>query len=359
MKFSDRGAAAALLSAVLFGASAPFAKRLLGDTNPWLLAGLLYTASGLALGAWRLLKHAPRPRLRRKDILPLSGAIIAGGMGGPVLLMLGLSHMPASGASLLLNAEALFTAAIAWIIFHEHVDRRILLGFTAILAGALVLSWPGQASFAGIGPTLALLGACLCWGIDNNLTRQVSLTDATWLAAAKGLVAGPVNLIVALGFMHASLPGIPAIAGAAVLGVLCYGVSLVLFIIGMRHIGTARAGAYFCVAPFFGTVLAVIMGERPTITLFIAGALMAVGVWLHLTESHNHLHTHEPLTHEHFHSHDEHHDHEHPELVAAGIDVSKVRHRHEHTHTPLTHTHKHFPDAHHRHAHPKAEPIRG
>jgi drug/metabolite transporter (DMT)-like permease len=341
----DRGVRAALASAVLFGAGTPLAKLLLGDVSPWMLAGLLYVGSGAGLWALRLVRRSPRVRLARAEVPYLAGAVLAGGVLGPVLLMLGLSTMPASGASLLLNAEGVLTAVIAWVVFRENVDRRVLVGMGAIVAGAVVLSVPGSVQLGGAGSAAAVLGACLCWAVDNNLTRKVSLTDATWLAAVKGSVAGPVNVALAL-VVGSSLPGFGSAVGGMAVGFVAYGLSLVLFIVGLRHVGTARAGAYFSVAPFFGAALAVALGDPVTWPLVVAGALMAAGTWLHLTEHHEHPHTHEPLVHDHWHTHDEHHQHPHAEPVPAG-----TRHRHEHTHEPLTHTHVHFPDVHHRHAH--------
>lgn len=337
------GVQAGLAAAVLFGAGTPLAKLLLGSIDPWMLAGLLYVGSGLGLGLYRLVRRAPRVRLARRELLPLAGAIGFGGVLAPVLLMLGLSGMPATGASLLLNAEGVFTVVLAWVVFRENVDRRILLGMLAIVAGAVVLSVPTGAELGPVWPSLAILGACLCWGIDNNLTRMISLTDATWLAAVKGGVAGPVNLVIAL-LLGAALPAVPAMLGAMSVGLVAYGVSLVLFIVAMRHLGTARAGAYFSIAPFFGAALAVALGAAVTVPLVIAAVLMAVGVVLHLTERHEHPHTHSAVTHDHAHVHDEHHQHTHATPVAAD-----TRHTHDHTHDELTHEHEHYPDAHHRH----------
>jgi drug/metabolite transporter (DMT)-like permease len=274
-----------------------------------------------------------------------AGAILAGGIVGPVLLMVGLTGMAASGASLLLNAEGVFTALLAWFAFKENFDRRIALGMAAIVAGAVVLSWQGEARLAGWWPTLAVLGACFAWGIDNNLTRKISLADATWIASVKGLVSGVVNLILAF-LLGASIPALPNLTAAMVLGFLAYGVSLTLFVVGLRHLGTARTGAYFSVAPFFGALLAVLMGEPVTVPLLVAGALMALGTWLHVTESHEHEHVHKSMTHDHEHAHDEHHQHEHDVLVMPG-----TRHHHPHQHPPQVHTHQHFPEAHHRHIH--------
>lgn len=342
----NRGIQAGLASAVLFGAGTPLAKLLLDTANPWLLAGLLYLGSGLGLGGWQLVRRARFPRLHSGERRYLAGAIAFGGVLGPVLLMIGLGSLPASGASLLLNAEAVFTAAIAWIVFREPFDRRVGLGMLAIVAGAVVLTAQGGISFGSPWPSLAILAACLCWAIDNNLTRRVSLHDATWLAAIKGGVAGPVNLALAF-TLGATLPAWPNVAAAMGVGLLAYGVSLVLFIVAMRHLGTARAGAYFSVAPFFGAALAVAIGEPVTWPLAIAAILMAAGVWLHLAERHGHQHTHQAVTHAHWHTHDDdHHGHGHGDQVPAAVG-----HDHPHTHAAITHSHRHYPDVHHRHTH--------
>src|SRR5512140_2564902 len=344
-----RGVLASLAAALLFGAGTPLAKLLLAQASPWLLAALLYLGSGLGLALLRRLRGAPPVALPAGEARWLAGAVLAGGVAGPVLLMLGLVRMPASAASLLLNAEGVFTALLAWFVFRENVDRRVALGMAAIVAGGVVLSWPGQANWAGWQPTLLVAAACLAWAIDNNLTRKVSLTDASWIAMVKGLAAGATNLVLAL-MLGAARPSLPVGAAAAAVGFASYGASLALFVVGLRELGTARTGAYFSVAPFFGAVLAILLlGEPVSAALLLAGALMALGVALHLSERHEHRHLHEPLTHRHEHEHgtgDPHHDHLHEPPVAPG-----TRHSHEHRHDPMVHTHPHFPDAHHRHGH--------
>lgn len=189
--------------------------------------------------------------------------------------MFGLTGTPASGASLLLNAQGMFTALLAWFVFKENFDRRIALGMAVILAGAAILSWPEEVRLAALWPALSILGACLAWGVDNNLTRKVSLTDATWIASIKGLAAGAVNLTLAIG-LGAQLPPVRAAAAAMVIGLLAYGLSLTLFVVALRHLGTARTSAYFSVAPFLGAVLAVMLGDAITPRLLAAGTLMAV-----------------------------------------------------------------------------------
>ncbi|MCB1501929.1 MAG: DMT family transporter [Bauldia sp.] len=341
----------ALVSAALFGASTPLSKLLLGEgVEPLVLAGLLYLGSGLGLGAFGLARRTigmptGEAPLRRADLPRLGLVVLFGGVVGPVLLMTGLAATPASSASLLLNLEGLATMAIAWIVFRESVDRRLLAGAAAILAGALVLSWQGEAGGIGFG-ALAIVGACLAWGNDNNLTRKLSAADPIQIAMIKGLVAGVVN--VALGLAAGGgLPSPGTVALVGLVGLLGYGVSLVLFVVGLRHLGAARTGAYFSTAPFIGAVIAVaLLGDPLSVQLGLAAALMAAGVYLHVTERHDHMHHHEEMLHEHRHVHDVHHQHVH-----GPDDPPGEPHSHRHRHSPMVHSHPHYPDLHHRHRH--------
>jgi len=338
----------ALASAALFGASTPLAKLLVGEVAPLALAGLLYLGSGIGLLAWFVLRRRREAvaSLSRADLPWLGGAIAAGGIAGPALLMYGLTYSDGAAASLLLNLESVLTAAIAWMVFRENVDRRVFLGMAAIVAGGVVLSWGEMPRASGISGPLLIAAACLAWAIDNNLTRRVSGGDAVTIAGMKGLVAGIVNLSLAL-LQGASLPGTAILASAAAVGLFGYGISLVLFVVALRNLGSARTGAYFSVAPFFGAALALLLlRESPSSAFWVAAALMALGVWLHLTERHEHAHVHEPMEHTHPHVHDEHHQHRH----AFAWD-GREPHTHPHAHRRLAHRHPHYPDLHHRHDH--------
>jgi drug/metabolite transporter (DMT)-like permease len=352
MRMNDRrrGAYLALAAAALFGASAPAGKALLAIVPPQLLAGLLYVGSGVGLAAYRVVRGSgAEAPLKGHDLAWLAGAITFGGVLGPLLLMIGLSHTPASGASLLLNLEGVFTALLAWFVFHENFDRRIALGMIAIAAGGLVLAWKGRASWGGLLGPLAIAGACFSWATDNNLTQKVSGGDPVQIAMLKGLAAGAVNTGIAL-TLGARLPSVAPLAGAVLVGFASYGVSLVLFVLALRHLGTARTGAYFSTAPFVGAALSLaIFRDRLTAGFVIAAALMGVGVWLHLSERHEHEHSHEAMEHVHAHVHDEHHQHEHGPGDPPVTDPRP--HSHGHHHEPLTHTHPHYPDIHHRHGH--------
>lgn len=355
-KPTNNGISYALLAAFLFGASTPFAKLLVGHTAPLVLAGLLYLGSGTGLCLWLVLRQLLRrptdsySRLHAADVPWLAGAVLAGGIAGPVLLMTGLLYTPASSASLMLNMEGVFTALLAWFVFREQFDRRIFIGMTLIVLAGVLLSWEPATSDARAPAipwgALCIVAACLCWAIDNNLTRKVSASDAVQIAAIKGAVAGTVNLSIAWG-LGLSLPSLSSTIAAGVVGFCGYGLSLVLFVLALRHLGTARTGAYFSAAPFVGAAISLLLlSETPSLIFWIAAALMAAGIWLHLTETHSHRHTHEPLSHEHMHSHDAHHQHTH-DFPWDG----KEPHSHPHRHEPMEHAHPHFPDIHHRHRH--------
>lgn len=353
IRMNTRAIFYALSAAALFGISTPIAKALLGSTEPTVLAGLLYCGAGLGVALLRRFGHPvplpsgdEQPPLSRSDLGWLSGAIFAGGVAGPALLMVGLTHTDAATASLLLTLEGLATALIAWCVFHENLGRRIVVGMACLLAGAILLSWSGQPTVSSVIGPLAIVGACIAWGLDNNLTSKVSLLDPLRIVELKGLIAGPVNVGLGL-WIGGSLPELPAIAAAAIVGFLGYGVSLALFVVALRHLGTARTGAYFSTAPFFGAIAAVLaFGEPVTLSLIGAAALMGVGVWLYVSERHEHIHRHESITHAHLHTHDEHHQH----LHEPGVSPDEP-HTHLHHHTPLVHAHPHVPDLHHQHRH--------
>ncbi len=339
------GVPLALGAALLFGFSTPISKLLLGSIDPWMLAGILYLGAGLGLWLLRALRGSARQEasLRPADLPWLAAVVVIGGIVGPLLLMFGLARTSASQASLLLNLEGLATMGLAWLAFKENVDRRLLIGAFAILVGAVVLTWNGSGLQFDSGSIL-IAGACLAWGIDNNLTRKISGADPMQIAMVKGLVAGAFNIGLAL-LAGATWPSFSIISTGMLVGFLCIGLSLVMFMLGLRHLGAARTGAYFSLSPFMGAILAVSFLHEPlTFELLISGVLMAIGLWLHLAESHEHEHVHDEIEHDHAHTHDAHHDHAHSGNMTEP-------HSHVHKHAPTTHKHPHYPDLHHPHTH--------
>lgn len=354
MSSAIRSASPALAAALLFGASTPLAKLLGLEVAPQLLAGLLYLGSGVGLAVLMVARHlvhsrqaseAESLRIPVMELPWLAGAIVAGGVLGPVFLMYGLDSTDAAAASLLLNVEGVLTAVIAWLVFKENADLHIVLGMAAIVAGGVLLSLqPGTFSLST--GSLLIVAACLCWAVDNNLTRKVSTNDALLVACLKGLFAGVTNTGLALA-LGAKMPAGGALLATLAVGFAGYGLSLALFVVALRGLGTARTGAYFSVAPLFGVLISFALWPAvPGWTFWVAVALMAIGVWLHVRERHEHDHTHQSLNHAHSHRHDEHHQHRH-DFAWDGAEP----HAHPHQHAVLIHSHLHFPDVHHRHTH--------
>lgn len=344
---SFRGGLYGLLAAALFGFSAPIAKRLLGEVSPQLLAGLLYFGAGLGLSLWRSLRRAPgEAALQRRDLPALAGVVVAGGVVGPVLLLVGLSRVSGVVGSLLLNLEGPFTMLLALLLFGEHLGRYGAAAAGLVLAGAALLKLdpaPGRADAAGM---LAIGLACLAWALDNNLTQRLSLRDPFAIVRIKTLAAGSFNLALGL-LLGGHLPGWGVCVAAMLLGLVSYGGSVVLDAYALRLVGAAREAAYFATAPFVGALLStLLLGESLRAADFIAMFTMALGVAALLLERHSHWHEHEPLEHEHAHVHDEHHQHVHPPGTTPGEP-----HSHSHRHAALAHEHPHLPDAHHRHRH--------
>jgi drug/metabolite transporter (DMT)-like permease len=341
----------AIIAALLFGASAPLAKLLLGDIQPIMLAALLYLGCGAGLLTLRLFQNfATKPGSReagltRVDLPWLAGAIIAGGVAAPIILMLSLRNTPAATASLLLNFEGVATSLIALLAFKEALGKRLWAAIELITLASIILTWDASgASRLSLGAAGVLL-ACIFWGLDNNFTRNISAKDPLSIVTVKGLVAGSVSLCISLAtggvFPHSS-----AVLSAMVLGFFSYGISIMLFILAMRSLGAARASGFFSSAPFIGALISVLLlREWPGISFLISLPIMVVGTVLILGEDHMHLHRHKMFEHEHRHSHDDgHHNHAH--------DKGEFEeHSHWHTHEELEHQHPHMPDIHHRHAH--------
>jgi drug/metabolite transporter (DMT)-like permease len=337
---------AVILSSILFGASTPLARALVGAMDPLWLAGVLYAGSGIGLSAWLVLRRSrgeqPSPLIAAADAGWLGAAILCGGILAPIAFAFGLRATTGAAASLLLNLESVFTVVLAWFLFGEHRNARVVLGMTLIVIACALLGGgdaPGSTTWTGVG-LVAL--ACLLLALDNNLTRKVAANDAVALAAAKGIAGGAVNIALAAALGGAPPAGI-ALAATAAVGLVGYGISLVLFVVGIRGLGVARASAYYGLAPFVGVAVAFgLLGEAAPPSFWPALALLGAGVWLHLRERHVHEHTHAPMAHSHPHTHDEHHRHAH-DFAWDGEEP----HVHPHTHAPITHRHAHYPDLHH------------
>jgi drug/metabolite transporter (DMT)-like permease len=333
-----------LLSAALFGASTPLAKTLLADLGPVTLAGLLYLGAAVGVAPFSRRGGSPKRRRTRTHLAYLVCAVVFGGIAGPILLLIGLSHAPAASASLWLNLETVATAALAWLIFREHLGLRMWLAAACVVAGGLLLAWPFDVGT--LTGAMFITGACVCWGIDNNVTSLLDGYTPAQSTLIKGTIAGSLNLAVGV-----AIEGVPAAGGAIaaglIVGAFAYGISIMMYIGGAQQLGATRSQLLFSTAPLWGVGLAWIgFGEAAMSMQVLALAPMAVGIGLLVGADHEHEHSHRALTHAHSHRHDDgHHDHVHPGLPA------RLRHTHEHTHVVVTHRHAHHPDLHHRHSH--------
>jgi len=335
---------ASIAAALLFGASTPLAKALLSSLGPFTLAGLLYL--GGAAGALPFAFRGGSVDLRRdsRQRRLLGFAVIFGGGIAPVLLLLGLRAAPAASVSLWLNTEVVATALLAWTLFRENLDRRTVLAAALVLTGGVILAAPEGAAGWKAGALVA--GACVCWGMDNNLTALVSGFTPAQTTLAKGLIAGTVNLVLGL-WLGQHLPGAARVGAALGVGAVSYGFSIMLYIFGAQHLGATRSQLLFATSPFLGVIIAwTIFHEHIQPAQLAAIPCIAAGLYFMLTARHEHEHAHEAMAHTHSHRHDDgHHTHVHPGLPAS------VRHTHPHEHSPVTHTHPHVPDLHHRHEH--------
>jgi drug/metabolite transporter (DMT)-like permease len=346
---NKKGLHAAILSAILFGMSPVACKAIVGQMPSSLLAGLLYLGSGLGLAGVALRKTPPFYKtlgsLTRQQWGYLAGAIIFGGVAAPLFLAYGIRYGTATEVSLLLNFETVATTLLAWMLFHEHIGYRVWIGKALIVCASIVIVFIGSEGLQLSIPGLSVIAACLLWGIDNNLTRELVSLPASLLACMKGLSAGIFNVLLSLLLFREPVTAFQ-VSGTLVIGALSYGASLVLFIHALREIGSARTSTWFASGPFIGTLLSVIvLGEHPPGVYWLAALVMLWGMFFLYGEVHRHVHQHERLIHAHPHEHDDHHCHEH------GEEDFKEPHDHNHVHEPLTHSHVHWPDIHHRHMH--------
>ncbi len=334
-------------AAALFGASPPIAKALLTRVHPIQLAGLLYLGAAAAVLPFSL-KGGSRVRLRqRRHLAYLAGAVLAGGVAGPLLLVAALAASRSASVSLWLNLEAVLTALLAWAFFREHLGRRALVAILLVVAAGAILAAPD--GVAGARAAALVLVACAAWGVDNNLTALIDGVTPSQCTLIKGAIAGGINFGIGLA-VAGEPPPLDAALIALAVGGLGYGLSISLYIRGAQELGATRAQLVFASAPLAGLAIAwTALAEPVLVAQVIAAGMVAIGIALLARSHHDHEHRHEAVTHSHSHRHDDdHHDHEH-----LGVPIA-TRHTHEHAHSPRVHRHPHVPDLHHRHRHRRA-----
>ncbi|MEN9225408.1 MAG: DMT family transporter [Thermostichus sp. HHBFW_bins_43] len=336
----------ALVAAACFGAATPVSKLLLEDLSPFQLAGILYlgAAMGVLPSLWRDPSHRSLSQVDRRNGWRLAGAILCGGILGPVFLLLGLQLASAASVALWLTLEMMATAILGYFLFRDHLGRLGWLAAGILFLASLLLSWGEGAAGLRAGLWVAL--ACLCWGMDNNLTALIDGIRPTQITFWKGSIAGVVNLSIGLVLQPWQASSVTAIAALGI-GILSYGVSLVLYIIAAQSLGATRSQLLFSTAPYFGIGLAtLLLKEGISFQQLISMGLVTISLGLLFQDCHHHEHDHSAIEHDHWHHHDDgHHEHDHIDLPASKY------HRHRHQHRALTHSHLHIPDLHHRHGH--------
>ena len=334
-----------LLSAALFGASTPASKVLLGEMGPLTLAGLLYV--GAAVVTLPLIFEGGNPGRRRErtNLMRMGGAVLFGGVLGPIALLIGLTSAPAASVSLWLNFETTATALFGWLIFREHLDARAWTANILVVVAGVMLVTPDD--FVVAPAAFMVLLAAIFWGLDNSLTAIIDAYTPSQMTFIKGVVAGVVNIALGQVMGEGWSFGWTVVVGALLVGALSYGLSIVLYIKGAQLLGAVRSQMIFASAPFLGMALSwVWLGEEVLGVQIAAGVVMAIALALLINNDHSHHHIHEPLTHTHTHRHDDgHHNHTHEGLPP------EVWHTHEHSHEAMEHCHDHLPDMHHRHTH--------
>lgn len=339
-----RGSIVALLSALTFGLTTPFVQRLARGTGPFATACLLYAGAAVVGLAARSKREAP---LRRSHLPRLAAIATSGALVAPALLAWGLARASGTAASLMLNLEGVFTIALAAVVHHEHVGRRIAVAAASMLLGGVLLvvdqarGGDGQASAVGLA---AIAAAALAWAVDNTLAKPLSALDPAAVVGVKGALGAITSAALAI-VARDPWPTAASLAGLVAVGATGYGLSLRLYLRAQRALGAGRTGSVFASAPFWGAAVAWALGESAGPLTIFAALAMVIGIALHLTEKHSHAHVHAPVEHEHPHRHDDgHHAHLHDPMPVG-------EHTHRHRHERIVHEHPHVPDLHHEHAH--------
>lgn len=336
-------------AAAVYGLSAPISKLLLKELSPTFIAALLYLGAGLGMLIVNIVKSILVKEQKEakvtKNEMPYIVTMVFLDILAPILLIVGLSMTTSSNTSLLNNFEIVATSLIALLIFKESISKRMWVAIALITLSTIILSFEGVGAFSFSIGSVFVISACICWGIENNCTRKLSLKDPLQIVVIKGIGSGSGALLIAI-VVNGISNNIFYILCALLLGFIAYGFGIFMYIMAQRELGAARTSAYYATAPFIGVITSwILLNEGITITFLVALAVMLLGAYFATTEKHKHTHLHTQETHDHMHNHfDGHHNHTH------GNDFSG-EHSHMHTHQETSHEHDHLPDLHHRHSH--------
>ena len=341
----------AILAAALYAINIPLAKLLLVQVEPTMLAALLYLGAGLGMIIYRLCKKLlGKPQraasLTRKE-LPYTLAMIILDIAAPILLMLGISQTNSANVSLLNNFEIVATSLIALLLFKEVISHRLWLAIGLVTLASIILSFEGSEAFVFNQGSLLVLGACICWGFENNSTKMLSNKSSEEIVIIKGCCSGLGSLSIAL-LLGEAQPALLYLAAALLLGFVAYGMSINFYILAQKDLGAAKTSAYYSIAPFLGVAFSLLLlGEQPSYLFYIGLVLMIISTYFMVMDTielqHTHLHTH-IHSHPHRHGklvHTHSHSHQHSHLHIHSGDANS----HSHQHQELGGSHDHLHDA--------------
>jgi len=337
----------AILAAALYAINVPISKLLLNHAEPTMMASFVYIGAGLGLFVFRLIEKIIGKQVKRKPLtkkeLPYTIAMVVLDIVAPIFLMFGISMTSSANVSLLNNFEIVATSIIALIIFKETISLKLWIAIAFVTVASAILSFEGVESFSFNNGSLFIIGACLCWGLENNCTKMISNKSSVEIVIIKGTFSGLGSLICAL-IMGEHFPAIHLIFFILLLGFVAYGLSINFYILAQKNLGAAKTSAYYSIAPFLGVVFSfLLLNERPSIQFYIALFIMVISTYLMVNDSIALQHTHE---HEHIHTH----EHTHGDLVH--IHEHKHIHTHLHTHSGDSENHTHEHELlNHQHAH--------
>ena len=348
MKTKGLATAYAIIAAALYAINIPLSKLMMNYVSPTIMAALLYLGAGVGLLIYSLIEKATGKQVKREPLtkkeLPYTIGMVVLDIAAPILLMIGIKTSNSANVSLLNNFEIVATSIIALVVFKEVISKRLWIAISLVTLASVILSFGGEGAFSFNPGSLFVLGACLCWGLENNCTKMISNKSSVEIVIIKGSFSGLGSLIIAF-ILGERLPNLIFVLCVLALGFVAYGLSIHFYIMAQKDLGAAKTSAYYSIAPFLGVLFSfVILSERPKIQFYIALIIMIISTVLMVKDTIKLQHTHE---HEHIHTH----EHRHGNIVHTHEHSHVHSHLHIHNDGGENHSHEHTKGEDHTHTH--------
>lgn len=280
----------ALLAAVFYAVNIPFSKLLLNQVEPTTMAALLYLGAGSGIGIISLTGQNKGGEKLSKNDLPFVAGMIVLDIAAPVFLMLGIHYGSSSNASLLGNFEIAATTVIALVIFKEAVSKRLWGAILLITVSSLLLSFEGTDSLSFSSGSLFVLLAAVCWGFENNCTRNISSRNTYEIVILKGFFSGFGSLLIAI-CKGEKMPEFCYVCLTMLLGFFAYGLSIFLYVKAQNILGAAKTSAFYAINPFIGALMSfIVLHEKLTGLYLAASVLMVFGTCVVVVDTLAHKH---------------------------------------------------------------------